>query len=183
MIYETNIPDYFDNTNVMNLNEVKFRMAFTVEGFLDKKRKDDPRYVKYLLGVKGRVDGDRYERFFPYHECTADDFLKFYPIDTRSKSKFDSVNEGEGRGFFCVDWEKEDIEIWDGDKNNNQWLSIYMLPCNIVIPEYGITQDDIAEECVGDLEEQKAYLGPINLIFLVNDESYDSASFGDGAII
>ena len=64
MIYETNIPDYFDNTNVMNLNEVKFRMAFTVEGFLDKKRKDDPRYVKYLLSVKGRVEGDKYERFF-----------------------------------------------------------------------------------------------------------------------
>ena len=37
-----------DSSLVFNFNDRDWRFAFTVEGFLDKQTKEDPRYVKGL---------------------------------------------------------------------------------------------------------------------------------------
>ena len=55
---ENNVYDYRDK---LDLNEAKFRIAFSVEGFHDRKVRDDPRYVKYLARLYGRRDGERIE--------------------------------------------------------------------------------------------------------------------------
>ena len=40
---ETNVFDFNDQ---LNLNDIDFRFAFTIEGYLDQEMKDDPKYIK-----------------------------------------------------------------------------------------------------------------------------------------
>ena len=40
---ETNVFDFNDR---LNLNDIDFRFAFTIEGYLDHEMKDDPKYIK-----------------------------------------------------------------------------------------------------------------------------------------
>ena len=51
----------FDYTTRIDLNEINFRMAFSIEGYLDSEVKDDPRYVKYIVRVYGKKDGVDYQ--------------------------------------------------------------------------------------------------------------------------
>ena len=76
--------DYYTSDDVVNLNKINFRIAFTVEGYLDQKRKDDPRFVKYLIRVYGKKEGKAFERLVPYHECTVEDFNRFDPLDDKN---------------------------------------------------------------------------------------------------
>ena len=59
----------------LNLNERKFRFAFTVEDYLaPKKQKNDPRYVKYLFRIYGRRNGKDFQQVLPYLKCTEEDY-------------------------------------------------------------------------------------------------------------
>lgn len=49
--------ELFDYTEVLNLNEIGFRIAFSVEGYHDRKMKNDPRYTKFLVRTFGRRKG------------------------------------------------------------------------------------------------------------------------------
>ena len=55
---------YFKDTApdfVVNLNEQKFRFAFSIEDFIVPKRlKNDPRYVKWIVRLFGRKQGVPY---------------------------------------------------------------------------------------------------------------------------
>ena len=57
----------------MNLSRSGFRFAWSVEGSYDQKRRDDPRYVKYIVRLEGSKDGEKYEKILPYHNCTEAD--------------------------------------------------------------------------------------------------------------
>ena len=65
----------------LNLNQKNFRIAFTVESYLNpKKQKRDENYVKYLFRLYGRKNGKYFERILPYHNCTDEDYDEFYPV-------------------------------------------------------------------------------------------------------
>ena len=68
----------------MDLNEVGFRMAVSVEGFGPDDLKDDKRYVKYIFRMYGKKNWEPYERILPYHKCTDEDYDQFYPIQSGS---------------------------------------------------------------------------------------------------
>ena len=69
----------------LNLNERKFRFAFTVESYRQpKEQKNDPRYVKYLVRYYGKRKGKEFQRILPYHKCTEDDYKEFYPVKKES---------------------------------------------------------------------------------------------------
>ena len=70
--------NFFDIETKLDLNEIKFRMAFSVEGFLDKEVKDDPRYVKYIVRMVGKRNNVGVQEMIPFHKCTDDDWNKFY---------------------------------------------------------------------------------------------------------
>lgn len=72
-------PDVFDQNDAMNLNEIGFRLAFSVRGFYDKQLKDDPRYVKYLAKIEGIKDGESFDKRIPFHKCTDEDWNEFPP--------------------------------------------------------------------------------------------------------
>ena len=64
---------------MINFKEKGIRLAFGIEGFLDKELKDDPRYVKNLVRFWGKKDGVEYEKLLPFHKCTEEDFEQFAP--------------------------------------------------------------------------------------------------------
>ena len=65
----------------VNLNERNYRIAFTVESYLDPKmHKRDPRFVKYLFRLIGKRNGLDYDKVLTYHNCTEADYKEFYPV-------------------------------------------------------------------------------------------------------
>ena len=68
---------YYDFSEVVNVDEIGFKFAFSVEGYFDKEQKNDPRYVKYMARVRGIYEGRPYERILPIHECTEEDWAEF----------------------------------------------------------------------------------------------------------
>ena len=65
---------------MVNLNEIGFRFAFTIENYLTSKRKDDPRYIKWFARLLYRKDSKWGNKMIPFHRCTAEDFAEFNPI-------------------------------------------------------------------------------------------------------
>ena len=73
----------------MNLNELGFKFAFTVENFLvPKKVRDDPAYVKYLVRLLKVDDEEVSETLLTYHKCTDADYAEFAPPTKGSKLPF-----------------------------------------------------------------------------------------------
>ena len=93
------------NDEILNLNEMNYRMAFVVEGFADKRRRSDPRYVKYIARIWNEVGSEQVFTNVPIRECTDEDLDQFYPVDSASKLKYDSIYNDENHGFFCIDWQ------------------------------------------------------------------------------
>ena len=73
-INETDIPDHYTIEDRVNLDDINFRMAWSVEGVLDNQNRDDPRYVKWIVRLIGKKDGTWYEKILPHHKCTEEDY-------------------------------------------------------------------------------------------------------------
>ena len=73
-INQMDIPDFFPIDEVLNLTEIGFRMAWSVEGNLDKENKNSSKYVKWLARLLGKENGVWYEKVLPIHKCTEDDY-------------------------------------------------------------------------------------------------------------
>ena len=80
------MPDFFGAEDILNMNDpdINFRMAFTIESYNDKKRKDDPRFVKWNVRFYGVKNGEAYETWIPYHKCTEEDYAQFNPLDPKA---------------------------------------------------------------------------------------------------
>ena len=70
LIAETKETNFYDFNTRINLNEIDFKMAFTVEGYQDKKIKDDPRYVKFIARMYYRIDGVKSYKLLDVHKCS-----------------------------------------------------------------------------------------------------------------
>ena len=74
----------FDNTEVVSLTDIGFKIAFSIEGYLDQQMKDDPRYIKYLVRSYGKRDSVPFEKIHSIHKCTDADYAEFPPPQTNS---------------------------------------------------------------------------------------------------
>ena len=64
------------------------------------------------------------------------------------------MREDPERGLFCIDWEKEQIEIGGYySEENYSRLEVVLVPCNYIHTFLGYQDDYVSSECVGDLEE------------------------------
>ena len=63
----------------LNLNDIGFRIAFAVEGYLDEKLRDDHKYIKYLARVLTKTGGVASDTFIPVGKCTEDQIGQFTP--------------------------------------------------------------------------------------------------------
>ena len=71
--------NFYDYNTRINLYEIDFRMAFSVEGYLDEKIKDDPKYVKLLARMFYKKDGVPSEKILSLHKCDKRDWDQFEP--------------------------------------------------------------------------------------------------------
>lgn len=76
-INETDIADHYSIEDRIDLNDINFRMAWSVEGVLDEQNRDDPRYVKWIVRMIGKENGTWYEKILPHHKCTEEDYAQF----------------------------------------------------------------------------------------------------------
>ena len=92
------------------------------------------------------------------------------------------MNADPDRGFYCIDWAKEDISLMGTFKYNSyDSIDIIMLPCHVT---HNRNPDDfVSDECIPNFEEQKKYLGPINIVFLMNESYFDQTKFGEDSIV
>ena len=56
-ISEVKEQNIYDSSVRLNLDDIGFRIAFAVEGYLDEKLRDDHRYIKYLARVLTKTGG------------------------------------------------------------------------------------------------------------------------------
>ena len=52
---------------MVNLNEIGFRVAFTLENYLTNEVVNDPRYIKWIARMYKKVDGVYSEEILPFH--------------------------------------------------------------------------------------------------------------------
>lgn len=147
------IQDYLSSTEEINLDAINFKFAFTVEGYYDKKRKHDPRYVKQRVQLTTKADGVLTSLLVPFHDCTEEDYAQFYPVNEQSRIPLKAVQERVGRGLYCVD-KDIDLNVYGKSPGDYQFVEILFLPCNVIVDDdYGF-KDSVSNECVDDLEAQ-----------------------------
>ena len=66
--------NFYDLNTKLDLNAINFKLAFSVEGYLDKESKNDPAYVKILTRLRGIKQGVDYQEIIPFHLCTEEDW-------------------------------------------------------------------------------------------------------------
>ena len=81
LLQEQKNKEYFDGSEMFDLNKANYRIAFSFQGKEDLKLKNDERYVKILALQRGKRDGQLIEKSLNFHRCTTEDFEQFYPIE------------------------------------------------------------------------------------------------------
>lgn len=127
--------------------------AWTVEGFLDKKTKFDPRYVKGFARMTGLKHGERFENLLEYHECTTEELKKF-PTPAKGSEFLMEYYLKEENKLFCVDQERyrDILAIWGdySDQSSYQFFEFNLVPCNYVHTQVRDTGDFVAKDCIAD---------------------------------
>ena len=79
LISESTEIQAFSSSDKLNLNEIGFHFAFSIENYLTREQKADPRFVKYIVQQVGKNDGKDFVKVLPFHKCTEEDWKKFPP--------------------------------------------------------------------------------------------------------
>ena len=123
-------------TSTINVNNIGFRMAFTVENFLDRKTLNDPRYVRWILRMYCRDNSEYYETILPYDVCTVEE-LNSWGDHSQDEEQFEArVVNGV---MYCLD-----ESVWDGmllgghfSQEEYYRLELIFSPCNYIHSHLG----------------------------------------------
>ena len=118
----------------------------------------------------------------PIHECTEQDFEKFYPVDAKGEPRLREMRKSPGRSLNCLDWEALEGDLYGEEVTGNiGFIDIVVMPCNVKLTQktLGGSEDRIGEECIWDREKQREYLQPPNLIAYFNQERLNIEEYGD----
>ena len=170
----------------MNLNEMGFRFAFTIENYIDNEARDDPAYVKFIVRMFTNKGGVKSQRSLSYHECNDTDWEDFAPAAKGTKTRFEAIRDSPKRGFKCIDWPDDEPHVIYGDQvndDNNQYLSVVLVPCTYLHTEFGQDYGDyIREECKSDLQSQIEYLGNLNVLIYATSQAFQFDEFGNESV-
>ena len=118
LIAELKETNFYDFNTRINLNEIGYKMAFTVEGYLDSKIKDDPKYVKLLARMVYITDGKAHEKVLTLHKCTDKDWSQFEEPARGMEDQINTIKNDPDRGMYCLDQDElEGLEIYGDEKN------------------------------------------------------------------
>ena len=60
---------------ILNLNESKYRIAFSIEDYNTPKRfKNDPKFVRWHFRLYGLKEREPFSITLPHHVCTKEDY-------------------------------------------------------------------------------------------------------------
>ena len=128
-------------------------MAFTIEGYFDKKRKDDERYVRFYVNIYGKRNGKTFSQIVPHHKCSSAELAAFSPIAPEDQIKFEQVITDKDRGFYCIDWENEDLKLQGSwTQSDYQTIDFIFVPCNFIDPSNDFYEENISPNCIRNLE-------------------------------
>ena len=129
-----NEPSPVSAENPIDLNQRSAILALSVSSS-NKKTSEilDPRYVKLAVTLRIKNGQESLNRNIAYHQCSEDDYTKFYEISSSDKQSFEFIKDDPERGFLCLDWDDSDpIELlgfgWADEYS--KILEINLLPCN-----------------------------------------------------
>ena len=87
-VNDTILPSHLENSETLNLNEINFKFAFTINNFQTGVTKDDPHYVKWIARLWIKKDGVESERILKHHVCTENELKEFQPVSKKSDGEF-----------------------------------------------------------------------------------------------
>ena len=61
-------------------------------------------------------------------------------------------------------------------------IEVILVPCNYIHSEWGDIGDSVSDECIADLEKQKEFMGPLEVMILINNEKLNLFEYGDDSI-
>ena len=74
------------------MNEFNYRMAVTIEDFYAPHEfKINEEYVKWVFRLRGKKDGESFEKMVPFHICEESDYAEFYPIKRDQVKKLANI--------------------------------------------------------------------------------------------
>lgn len=180
-VVETN---FYDQNTRLRLGDLDFSIAFTIEGYLDKKAKNDPKFVKTMARIVTYTDGVSSERFIPFSKCTKAQLDRFSPPAHGMQEQIDKITSDPDRGLFCFDDKSlSDLEIYgDGDTSSEHTrIEFLLLPCNYIHAYEGY-KDSINTECNFDKQAQTDYLGTLDWKIYHDQQIFNPRGYGDEII-
>ena len=173
-INDSKIDGHFGNSETVYLNEIGWKMAFSIENMGTRDAINDPRYVKWIVRVYEKHGEVLSEKHLPFHKCTPEDYGQFYPLSKAAIDEYTSLTEDENRGLFCLDNWEDDLYIGgDITSDDYQSLDFILAPCNYIHNEMSNYGDIVSPECVADLKAQLTYMGPLDVVIFMNSERFD----------
>ena len=150
-INDSKIDNEFPGDETVNLNNINWRMAFSVENFDSREAIFETNYVKWIVRFLEKRGEEFTERRLSTHKCTAEDFKMFYPVSSKDIDEFETLIGDEKRGLMCLD-EWEDDYFIGGEYSSPlyQSLDLIMTPCNYIHNEISDWGDTVAPECISD---------------------------------
>ena len=123
-IIETVIHNSIDHNTMIPYRDLGFNAAFTLVNYFTKENRDDPRYVKWIVRHRGKINGVDFERLLPVHKCTFDDLASFNPVVENSIPLWDKVTKiTPTTGMYCLDddeWNSDELLV-GGNDNRLNW--------------------------------------------------------------
>ena len=129
----------FPPTETVPVKDLGFKMAFTMQDFLTRELKNDPRYVKWFLMMYGKRNGEWFDEVIPYHECSVQELYDMGPVGENAQPILDVFIERE-LPLFCLDSYPEDMMLGGyRDEDTYYRLEFIMTPCNYIHRRAGYT--------------------------------------------
>jgi len=101
--------------------------------------------------MRGKRNGQNFEKMLPFHKCTDADYIGFYPPAVLSNNILKEVRSDPKKSLLCLDEWTDDLFI-GGDRRITEWSTIEIMlnPCNYIHSyfEETNTKDFILEECI-----------------------------------
>ena len=171
-------PNAFGPEQTFSTGVDGFQIAIAADHFTQGVRKD-PRYLQFIARLYFDNEGSISSKYFKMHPCTEEDFEKFYPIERRSASIFESFKKDGG--LYCIDWQSAGMDLFGSERFDEtyQGIDIAVIPCGMsyTLPDGSLYEKD-ENECAWDKEEFIDYLGDTYLLtYFYNHESFHQANF------
>lgn len=102
---------YYSDSDEFNMQENRLKIAFTLENYIEQKKRLDPRYVKPFVRIVSSFDGEDIYKELHWHECTQADFDGFYPVAKKSEFLLSLFKTDPDRSLLCIDWDKHSVSL------------------------------------------------------------------------